>query len=131
MRLPGAFVERLAGQVVDARHHGQVVGHELVEVHVDRVVVGQGAALVGAAAEHSFEAVGPVAAHGLHVDPVAGETGGVGDHRDHRRRHRYRVAVGDHEGGVGERLDERRELLEVLGRLEHPAASRPAATAAP
>ena len=39
----------------------------------------------------------------------------------HRGGHRHRVAVGDHEDGVRERVDEGRELLEVLRGLEHPA----------
>ena len=107
MDVPGASVQGLAGQVVDARHHGQVVGHELVEVHVDGAVGRQDVALLGAAAEHPLEPVRPVAAHDLDVDPVAGEARRVGDHRDHRRGHRHRVPVRDDEGGVGEGLDQR------------------------
>ena len=61
----------------------------------------------------------------LEVDAVAGESGRVGDHGHHRRRHRHRVAVGDDEGRVGERLEQGWELLEVLGRLEHPACAAP------
>ena len=38
---PGRVVEGLVGQVVDALDGGQVVGHELVEPHVDRLVGGQ------------------------------------------------------------------------------------------
>ena len=70
---------------------------------------------VGAAAQHELEPVGPVVADPLDVNPVTGEACSVGEHHHHRRRHRDRVAVRDHEGGVGERVDQRRELLEVLG----------------
>ena len=125
MAAPGASVEGLARQVVDPCHHGQVVGHELVEVDVDGLVCRQDVVLLGAAAQHALEPVGPVVAHALDVDPVAGEAGRVGEHRHHRRGDRDRVAVGDDEGGVGERVDQRRELLEVLGRLEHPAGAAP------
>ena len=90
------------------------------------VLVGrQDVTLLGAAAQHPLEAVRPVAADALDVHPVAGEAGRVGEHGDHRGGHRDRVAVGDDEGGVGERLDEGGELLEVLGGLEDPAGAAP------
>ena len=115
MAAPGALVEGLAGQLVDPSDHGQVVRHELVEVHVDRLLRRQDVALGGAAAEHALEPVRPVPAHALEVDPVAGEPGRVGDHGDHGGRDRHGVPVGDDEGGVGEGVDQGGELLEVLG----------------
>ena len=122
---PGRVVEGLARQVVDACHHGQIVGHEFVEAHVDGPVGRQGVALFGATAQHALEPVRPVGAHVLHIHPVMRQAGRVGDHGHHRRGDRDRVAVGHDERGVRERVDEGGELLKVLGCLQHPAGAAP------
>jgi hypothetical protein len=102
----------LPGQLVDPVDHPLVVGHQVVEADVDRpaehVTVGH------ALAEHPLDAIGPVPAGGHRVGRGLGHPGAVGHHGAHRGGDRHRVAVGHHERGVGERLQQHRELLEVL-----------------
>src|SRR5680860_1127001 len=52
--------ERLARERVDALDHRDVVGHELVEAHVDRLIGRQRVAVVDARPQHALRPVGPV-----------------------------------------------------------------------
>ncbi len=72
-----------------------------------------------------LDPVGPVGAHGHGIRVLDREPHAVGDHRRHRHGDRHGLAVGHHEGGVGEDRPERAELGEVLRRLEDPPGGRP------
>ena len=59
------------------------------------------------------------------IDPRARHAQAVGRHRAHRGRHAHGIAVRLHDPRVGKDAQQRADLLEVLRRLEQPAA-RPA-----
>ena len=106
---------------VDPLDHPHVVGHELVEQHVDAPVGGQEVAVAHARAQQPVDAVDPVLGERLGFDRGAAHAVAVREHRDRRLDHRHRIAVRDRERRVGERREQRRDLLEVLRRLQHPA----------
>ena len=66
------------GDLVDAADHGQIVGHELVEVDIDGPRCRQEVALVDARPQHALQTIHPVGGDAGGVDPVLGEAGGVG-----------------------------------------------------
>jgi hypothetical protein len=117
--------ERLSRQRVDAGDGGDVVGHELVEAHVDRTGGREQVAIADAGGDHGLHARRPVPSDGDRVRAVDDEAGRVGDHRRHRAGDRHRVAVGDHERRVGKHPRQDAELLQMLGRLEHPPRPTP------
>ena len=105
--------------LVDLLDHRHVVGHELVEQHVDRAVGGEEVAVSHARLQQPVDAVDPVRRELLGLDRGAAHAIAVGQHRDRRLHHRHGIAVRDRERRVGERGEQRRDLLEVLRRLQH------------
>jgi hypothetical protein len=110
-----AVGEGLAGGFVDAADRGEVVGQELVEPHVDRLRVRQQVTVGGAAAQQVLHPGRPVRTARVGIGVVDRHPLAVRDHRDHRGGDRHRVAMGGDEGGVGEDLEQRGDLLAVLG----------------
>ena len=78
-----------------------------------------------AALQHLLQALRPVAAHPGHVYLIVRQPQRVRDHHRERRRDRHRVAVGEHEGGIGEDRLQGRKLFDVLRRLEEPSRPSP------
>ena len=123
---------RLAGDVVDALDHREVVGHELVEADVDRLPVGDQVAVA-------------LARRGAGPRPAATSTArtpcGSGwatliraayvSIVHDRRGDRDRVAVGHDERRVGEHVEQRAGSARSAAATSAPSARRRAATSAP
>ena len=82
--------------------------------------VGHEVAVPHAGPQKGLDAVDPVVGEGGGLDLVAAKAIPVGQHRDRRLDDGDGIAMGERDGGVGERVDQWTELLEVLRRLEHP-----------
>ena len=118
---PRVVGHRQPGPVVDALDHADVVGHELVEDHVDAAIGGQEVAVAHARSQQPVDAVDPVLGERFGLDRGAAHAVAVREHRRRRLDHRHRVAVRDRERRVGKGREQRRDLFEVLRRLQHPA----------
>ena len=116
------------GSVEDARRHGQVVGHELAELHVDALGGRDKTGVAHRGAQQALHPVDPVLGKCVGVDLHAPQPVSVGEHSDRRLQHGDGIAQGEGDGGVGEGGEQRAELLEVLGCLEHPAIRSPQIT---
>ena len=68
--------------------------------------------------------VGELRAHFVRVDPIAEHRPPVGHHAGVGRHHPHRVAVGLDDLRVGEDVEQRVEVLEVVRRLAEPAPGR-------
>ena len=83
-RRAGSIVEFLACFFVDLRGDRHLVGHELVEAHVDRPLRADDLAVADQCAEHQGEAGDPRRRNLVHRDRRTVHPRGVGDHREHR-----------------------------------------------
>ena len=86
-----------------------------------RAVGREQVAVADACLQQPVDAVDPVLGECLGLDRGAAHAVAVREHRDRRLDHRHGIAVRDRERRVGERREQRRDLLEVLRRLQHPA----------
>lgn len=118
----GLFAECGAIELVERCQQRYFASVEVMEADVDAAVGGYQVAVCDAAAQQSFDAVGPVFDQPVGADVLAPHAVSVREHRDRRLDHGHRVAVGERHGGVRECVDQRAELLTVLRRLEHPLA---------
>ncbi len=109
------IVVRLVRQLVDGGEGGVLVGHEIGEPHVDRLIGRQHVTVAQAAVEQVFGAAQPVPAQGVRVGMSRSHPGGVGDHGCHRPGHVDRITMCDNEGRVGEGGVQGGELFEMLG----------------
>ena len=76
-------------------------------------------------AEQPFDPIDPVGGQLVGLDVHPPQAIAVGQHRDRRLQHGDGIAQGEGDGGVRERLQQRAELLEVLGGLQDPAVRAP------
>ena len=122
-RRAGRVGQRLGRNVVQSFHGAHLVGHEVVEPHIQRALLGNGVAIADALVEKPFESIHPRRGDLLDVDGVGVHARRVGDHRDHRQRHRHGIAVGECDHGPRHDSLDDRQLAEMLGRLEYPPTS--------
>jgi hypothetical protein len=116
---------RFAHEAVNLFDDSQFVGHEVVEGHIDRTLRCNGIAIADERVEHQREPFDPGGGDLLDRDRRPMHARGVGEHCDHRYRHRHRVAVRAHDGHTRENLVQHGQLLQVLRRLEQPAPAAP------
>ena len=93
-----------------------------MEQHVDTAIGRQPVAVAHARAQEALDTIHPVRRERVGLHGAPSHAVAVGEHRDRRLDHRYRIAVRDGERRIRKRREQRRDLLEVLRRLQHPAA---------